>query len=209
VDILGNQYNPSSPVPNLIGMQEGDVMAGVVTEPSGMDQFPIQVAQLHDQGKYGDYVDQTANLNEVYESMQEYFPTITGQSAILGNINKEAPSFNFMQREEGVELGGVGLFQFTNQHRDRYNKFIEDRDLNNSIDSQLKYVHDSIYGGGYNTEQMGGTNAKKIQQAFLGDDPVAASDMLLDRFFKPLKPEDSRDDRRSFSQNYYDQLSNL
>ena len=209
MDLIGNIPNANAPIPNLIGMNRGDVMAGVVPEPAGMNQFNIQVAQLHDENSYGTHTAQTENLNLVYESMQDYFPTITAQAAILGNINKEAPSFDFSQKERGVDVGGVGLFQFTNQHRDRYNKFIKERGIDNSIDSQLKYVYDSIYGGGFNTEQMGYGNAEKIRNAFKGDDPVAASDMLLDRFFKPLDPEASRDDRRSFSQNYYDQLSNL
>ena len=209
MDLIGNIPNPNAPIPDLIGMRGGDVMAGVVPEPAGADQFNLQVAQLHDEDAYGTHTQQTSNLNDVYQSMQKYFPTITAQSAILGNINKEAPSFDFEQKERGVKVGGVGLFQFTNKHRERYNNFIKEKGLDNSIDSQLMYVHDSIYGGGFNTEQIGYGNAREIRNAFEGNDPIAASDMLLDRFFKPKDREASRADRRSFSQNYYDQLSNL
>jgi len=50
MDLIGNIPNPNAPIPDLIGMRGGDVMAGVVPEPAGMDQLELQVAQLHDEG---------------------------------------------------------------------------------------------------------------------------------------------------------------
>lgn len=39
MDLLGNIPNPNAPIPNLIGMRAGDVMAGVVPEPAGIDVY--------------------------------------------------------------------------------------------------------------------------------------------------------------------------
>lgn len=188
IDMLGSQPAQKEPEPT-------------------QDIFQLSLKTPSTLRSSGTVEQQTQNLNEVYNVVKEVFPEKTAISSILGSIQVEAPSFGYTQKEDGVTVGGEGLFQFTAGHRDWYKEYRQENNLEDSILSQMKYVREAIYGKGKYTERLGYGNAEKIREAFEGDDPQLAADMLLDRFFNPEK-KDTRKLRRTYSQEFYNQLGN-
>lgn len=195
----------------LLGQEQGAEQEPESLVPDEMVQQPqLQLFEPNQDFKnYGSAEEQQNNLNKVFPVIAEFFPSATAQAALLGSIAVEAPSFLATQKEVGVDVGGVGLFQFTNQHRDRYERYRKEHRLEDSARSQMMYMRENLYGDGFYTEKMGYGNAKKIREAFKGKDPQLAAELLLDRFFKPEDREATRVKRKTHAQGYYDQIINL
>ena len=150
--------------------------------------------QIEKERKYNQVV-------QVGNTVEKYFPdnpyVIT---AMLGNIDVETGgSFDFKQKQyEGGP--GYGLFQF-DFHKPNYRKYLKRKGLQDSEDSQVRYVHDSIYGD--EQEHLGWGNAKKLRELFASSkDPVEISDMIVKRFLKPKKGKEHIDRRREASRMY-------
>lgn len=117
-------------------------------------------------------------------------------SAMLGNINVETGNtFDFRQKQKGGN--GYGLFQF-DFHKRYYNDYLKEKDLPDSVDSQVRYVYDNIYGD--KKDIMGAGNAKKMRLAFQSTDPIEISDSFQNIFLKPGKPHQER--RREATRMY-------
>ena len=77
---------------------------------------------------------------------------------------------------------------------------MKSKKLKDSIDSQVRYVHDNIYGD--QQKFLGEGNAKKLRDVFKTDDPIAISDMFEKKFLRP-NPEKAHSDRRREASRMY------
>lgn len=142
-------------------------------------------------------------LGEVGIAIEKYFrpqlkdeSLIPAISAILGNINVETGNtFDFKQKQKGGN--GYGLFQF-DFHKPYYRDYLKSKGLEDSTDSQVRYVYDNIYGD--QQKIMGEGNAKKMRAALQSTDLMSISDSFQNIFLKPGKPHQDR--RREASRMY-------
>ena len=108
----------------------------------------------------------------------------TAVSAIMGNIDVETGgSFSHTQQQEGGK--GYGILQLDFQ-RPYYDTYLKDNNKEDSLNSQLDYFIDQINTGSV----IGAGNAEQLRNIF-GDPNASVEDMttmLVDRFFKPGKP---------------------
>ena len=129
-------------------------------------------------------------MREAGATIEKYFgsnaPLI---SAMLGNIDVETGgTFDFQQKQEGGN--GYGLFQF-DFHKPFYKKFLNQNNLTDSVDSQVRYTYENIYGG--LQDVLGSGNAKKLRKSFETlKDPIKLSDDIMNIFLRPGVPHADR-----------------
>ena len=108
----------------------------------------------------------------------------TAVSAIMGNIDVETGgSFSHTQQQEGGK--GYGILQLDFQ-RPYYDTYLKDNNKEDSLNSQLDYFINEINTGSV----IGAGNAEQLRNIF-GNPNASVEDMttmLVDRFFKPGKP---------------------
>ena len=126
-------------------------------------------------------------MREVGATVEKYFgsnaPLI---SAMLGNIDVETGgTFDFQQKQKGGN--GYGLFQF-DFHKPFYKKFLNQNNLTDSVDSQVRYTYENIYGG--LQDVLGSGNAEKLRKSFeTSKDPMKLSDDIINIFLRPGVPQ--------------------
>jgi hypothetical protein len=145
--------------------------------------------------------EQVANFHALGDAIRKYFgnnPYVI--SAMLGNSAVETGnSFDYQQKQVGGPAVGVFQFDF---HLPYYKKYLKDKGLSDSIDSQVRYVYDNIYGDKQNI--MGAGNAQKLRDEFNKKDVVAVSDAFQNIFLRPGKPHQDR--RRDISQRIFSRI---
>ena len=116
---------------------------------------------------------------------------------MLGNIDVETGgTFDFKQKQKGGN--GYGLFQF-DFHKPYYKKFLKDNELEDSVDSQVRYTFENIYGN--QQEVLGEGNAEKLRNSFkTKSNPIELSDDIMNIFLRPGKPHADR--RRESTRMY-------
>mgnify|MGYP003673893138 FL=1 len=138
------------------------------------------------------------NMRHVGATIEKYFgsnmPLI---SAMLGNIDVETGgTFDFRQKQKGGN--GYGLFQF-DFHKPFYEEFLQENQLQDGVDSQVRYTYENIYGNKKNVLGVG--NAEDLQDSFASkSDPIELSDDIMNIFLKPGKPHADR--RREATRMY-------
>ena len=137
-------------------------------------------------------------MRQVGDTLEQYFgsnPALI--SAMLGNIDVETGgTFDFQQKQKGGN--GYGLFQF-DFHKPYYKKFLKENQLEDSVDSQVRYTFENIYGN--QQEVLGEGNAKKLRDAFkTKSNPIELSDDIMNIFLRPGKPHADR--RRESTRMY-------
>ena len=137
-------------------------------------------------------------MRQVGDTLEQYFgsnPALI--SAMLGNIDVETGgTFDFKQKQKGGN--GYGLFQF-DFHKPYYKKFLKDNELEDSVDSQVRYTFENIYGN--QQEVLGEGNAEKLRDAFkTKSNPIELSDDIMNIFLRPGKPHADR--RRESTRMY-------
>ena len=137
-------------------------------------------------------------MRQVADTLEQYFgsnPALI--SAMLGNIDVETGgTFDFQQKQKGGN--GYGLFQF-DFHKPFYKKFLKENQLEDSVDSQIKYTFENIYGN--QQKVLGEGNAEKLREAFeTKSNPIELSDDIMNIFLKPGKPHADR--RRESTRMY-------
>ena len=152
--------------------------------------------------EYGKDREVYLDLNRLAKSVRKYFgknPAV--EAALYGNsLVETGGTYKHDQKQHGGN--GYGVFQF-DFHRPYYRDFLRDEGLEDSTDSQVKYVYENIYGNQQNI--LGAGNAKKVREAFKSDDPEYVSDRFMEVFLRPGKPH--RDRRVNASKKYFDQLT--
>lgn len=139
--------------------------------------------------KYAEREAKDRRMRQVGATVEKYFgsnaPLI---SAMLGNIDVETGG-TFDYRQEQKDGDGYGLFQF-DFHRPYYFKFLRENGLEDSVDSQVRYVHENIFGSQQNV--LGEGNADDLRKAFESDDPIYLSDSIMNIFLNPGVPHAER-----------------
>lgn len=120
-------------------------------------------------------------------------------SAMLGNIHVETGnSFDYKQKQNKGPAEGLFQFDF---HKKNYKKYLKRKGKEDSVQSQVKYVHDSIYGD--EREHLGYGNAKDLRELFAtSNDPIELSDAFETIFLRPNKKKAHSDRRREASRMY-------
>ena len=137
-------------------------------------------------------------MRQVGDTLEQYFgsnPALI--SAMLGNIDVETGgTFDFKQKQKGGN--GYGLFQF-DFHKPYYKKFLKENELEDSVDSQVRYTFENIYGN--QQEVLGEGNAEKLRDAFkTKSNPIELSDDIMNIFLRPGEPHADR--RRESTRMY-------
>ena len=137
-------------------------------------------------------------MRHVASTLEQYFgsnPALI--SAMLGNIDVETGgTFDFKQKQKGGN--GYGLFQF-DFHKPYYNQYLKDNDLEDSVDSQVRYTFENIYGN--QQRIIGEGNAEKLRESFkTKSNPITLSDDIMNIFLRPGKPPADR--RRESTRMY-------
>ena len=90
------------------------------------------------------------------------------------------------------------MFQF-DFHKPYYNQYLKDNDLQDSVDSQVRYTFENIYGN--QQKIIGEGNAEKLRESFkTKSNPIELSDDIMNIFLKPGKPHADR--RRESTRMY-------
>ncbi len=139
------------------------------------------------------------NRKNIYNYMIQKGFTPNAASGIMGNIGVETRyTYDYTKKQDGGP--GYGLFQFDpsagpGNHMENYQKFLKENEVQDSMESQIDYMYDTIYGEGKNRDDLGHGNAQKIREVFKSGSPEDAANIFLDRFERPKNPEASRKDR--------------
>ncbi len=142
-------------------------------------------------------------MRHVASTLEQYFgsnPALI--SAMLGNIDVETGgTFDYKQKQDGGN--GYGLFQF-DFHKPHYNKYLKENDLKDSVDSQVRYTFENIYGN--QQKVLGEGNAEKLRESFKNKtNPIDLSDDIMGIFLNPGKPHADR--RRKSTTKYSEALA--
>lgn len=158
-------------------------------ETGSLNQSAMQFAKAREQ-QLSQREMRDFNMRHAGSAVEKYFgsnaPLI---SAMLGNIDVETGgTFDFQQKQDGGK--GYGLFQF-DFHKPFYKKFINENNLTDGVDSQVRYAYENIYGG--LQDVLGSGNAEKLRKSFeTSKDPVKLSDDIMNIFLRPGVPHAER-----------------
>lgn len=148
-----------------------------------------------------------ANKQQVVDALKAKFGDPKVVAALAGSIDVETGgTFDYQQKQKGGPARG--LFQFetgkygngTDKHFSQYENWLKGKELEDSIKSQVAYVHDTIYGS--NQKYIGAGNAKKIRESLESDDPVKITTGFTTNFLRP-NPAKAHMDRRIASANLF------
>lgn len=150
------------------------------------------------------------NALNIASLLTKYFPE-SAISAILGNIDVETGgTFDYQQQQENGN--GYGLFQFDSQKKP-YLKWLEQSELTDSPESQIRFVADSIYNDKYDAKGMftgaldiGGKSRKKIRRSFEEGSTADITKTFSQEYERPSKPHM---DRRLQSAEDFDKFKGL
>jgi len=158
-------------------------------ETGSSNQSAMQFAKAREQ-QLSQRAMRDLKMRHAGSAVEKYFgsnaPLI---SAMLGNIDVETGgTFDFQQKQDGGN--GYGLFQF-DFHKPFYKKFINENNLTDGVDSQVRYAYENIYGG--LQDVLGSGNAEKLRKSFeTSKDPVKLSDDIMNIFLRPGVPHAER-----------------
>ena len=80
-----------------------------------------------------------------------------------------------------------------------HEEFLQENQLQDGVDSQVRYTYENIYGNQQNV--LGAGNAKDLRDSFASkNNPIELSDDIMDIFLKPGKPHADR--RRESTRMY-------
>ena len=124
-------------------------------------------------------------------------------AALMGNIDVETGgTFNFQEEQKGGS--GYGLFQFepNGGKMPYYKKWLETNGYEDSAESQVDFMHDSIYEGfqvpnskGDIVDMVGGGNRTNLQNVFEEGSREEITDLFEKRWEIP-KPAKAHSERR-------------
>ena len=123
-------------------------------------------------------------------------------AGILGNIDVETGgTFDAAQKQSGGP--GYGLFQLEGSKQKSYNKFIANKGMEDSPQSQLEYMYETIYGS--LKKEIGYGNAKKLRKIFATGTVEEITTAFEQIWERPGKPHSSR--RLKSAKEHYKNLT--
>jgi hypothetical protein len=115
-------------------------------------------------------------------------------AGILGNISVEtADTFNYKTQQVGGP--GYGLLQLDFM-KPYYEKWKKQNKIKDSADAQLKFFHETVYGG--SQDVIGAGNAAKLRNVLdKEENPAVIADVLAKGWFKPNPERNPKYDERA------------
>ena len=123
-------------------------------------------------------------------------------AGILGNIDVETGG-TFDAAQKQTNGPGYGLFQLEGSKRKTYNKFISNKGMEDSPQSQLEFMYETIYGSLKN--EIGYGNAKKLRKIFATGTVEEITTAFEQIWERPGKPHSSR--RLKSAKEHYKKLT--
>ena len=131
---------------------------------------------------------------QIYEYMIQKGFTHGAAVGMLGNIAVETGyTYDYRQKQKGGNAYGLFQFDPTGPHDKHYQAFLKKNEMQDSMEAQVDYVYDNIYGD--SRDVLGATNADRIAEAFQSGSIEDATNSFLDLFERPKNPDASREDR--------------
>ena len=128
-----------------------------------------------------------SNKKKVYNKLKGLGFSTAATAGIMGNIAIETGgTYDYKQKQRGGGKGR-GLFQMEvgNAVSEDYAKFLDASDKEDSLDSQLEYMHHSIYK---DPKVVGHGNAKKLRNVFTGGTAEEVAELFMSKWEKPGIP---------------------
>lgn len=117
-----------------------------------------------------------------------------GIKAMMANIGVETGyTYDYQTEQKGERTDPArGLFQFDPRGKGLtkpYAEYLESKGIQDSMESQLDFMVESLTGS-YEAgrDYIGAGNVKKVEEAFNGDDVVAAVKLFSSKVLRPGKP---------------------
>jgi len=126
-----------------------------------------------------------ANKTLTQTLLKEKGYTPTAIAGIMANIDVETGgTFNFQEKQRGGKGYGVFQFDFLNPY---YQKYLEKSEKKDSLESQIDFMHETVYGNEQNI--IGAGNAKKLREGLENaKTPEEAAEIFMNIFEKPGVP---------------------
>jgi len=140
--------------------------------------------------------------------VDKHFNTREEKAAILGNIDVETGgSYDYLQAQKGADKPATGLIMMEEPMRNSYDIFLKNKEKEDSDESQILFLRDSLYNNQNPTHDIGQGNRQEIIKSFGSGDVDKATETISDRFFNPGEPHLDR--RKKSSKEWYDKISSL
>lgn len=139
----------------------------------------------------------------IINTFKDYGYTDEAIAGILGNIAVETGG-TYDPNTKQVGGAGYGAFQF-DYMKPFYKKWLKENKKKDSLNSQLGFFHDTIFGD--STDIIGAGNAEKIRTVLEGGSPADVAQTLTALWFRPGKPHLDR--RLAHSENEYKTLNQM
>ena len=159
---------------------------------------------------YQDYSFDTPQQQEDYKTIVKFWKdkgynnyAIAG---IVGNLDHESGNtFDYKKEQSSGGPGrGIGQMEIGGMF-DRYNSWLKTSKQEDSLLSQLNYMHEAIEDN-LGFDELGSGNAKKLREGLKNVQSVdKATTMMQNIFFKPGKPNSDR--RIELSNRAYKELN--
>ena len=126
-----------------------------------------------------------ANKTLTQTLLKEKGYTPTAIAGIMANIDVETGgTFSFQEKQRGGKGYGVFQFDFLNPY---YQKYLEKSEKKDSLESQIDFMHETVYGNEQNI--IGAGNAKKLREGLENaKTPEEAAEIFMNIFEKPGVP---------------------
>lgn len=132
----------------------------------------------------------------VYNKLQDLGYSKEAIAGIMANIDVETGGTFDPEQKQKLSNGGIGrgrgLFQLEvgNALYNGYADFLAKNNKTNSAESQLEFMHETIYGDYQDT--IGRGHAKKLRETFESGDAKKATLEFMNRWERPGKPHTER-----------------
>jgi hypothetical protein len=193
------------------------VLVAVLTVNITQTQKGYGMADTKDQGigllkKIADILGFSENTpqQEIINILKDKGYSNNAIAGILANIELETGgTFNYEQQEDGGP--GYGLFQFDpGGMMPYYNKYLEENDLTDSMQSQIDFMDNvakgqiTYFDGERDAPILGGQNVKRLQESFKKDN-VAEIAKDFNTIFEKGKMETDYGNREDLANKIYEE----
>ena len=128
------------------------VVAGIATATHAITPNNIVASNIIDLLK-SIFVSSKKENNNPEENTQKIIKNLKNKgykdktiAGILGNIELETGgTFDYQEKEVG-DGGGYGLFQYSNEMKNSYEDYMEDKNKNDSMETQLDFMDEVVRG---------------------------------------------------------------
>jgi hypothetical protein len=155
----------------------------------------LKAREIEDK-KLNNYLNRSDVLNYLKQKGEQYNLKFS-KNAVVGiaaNIDVETGgSFNYQQKQ--LKGGpGYGLFQLdpTGPLPKAYEEYRKEKNIEDSLEAQIDFMYETIYGDKKYRKVLGYGNASKLQKVFEEGTPEEVTLEFMKRWERPGKPHTDR-----------------